>query len=321
MNNKVVIITLNYNQNQYTIECVNSLILSDYINYSILIVDNGSTESNYTELKNKLPKDYRIELYRIEKNRGYTGGINYGLEKGLKYFADYYLIMNNDTRIDKYSIHELVRTCKKYNDKAIVTGKVYYYDEPLKIQDVGYYYENKNFLRTKIIGLNEIDNGQYDEEKTRDMIDDIFWLFPTNLYLKIGGYSNYFWFNNEQADFALKAQKKGYKLIYTPNAKLWHKGSASIGGRERNPVLVYWSIQSSLIYRYLHLKKIYFAAYFLMFVLSLIKFYLRNLFIKQNSKKIKLVAAKTKAMLYFIKWVIIRNYNDGINPFIETRNE
>ena len=46
------------------------------------------------------------------------------------------------------------------------------------------------------------------------------------------------------------AHEKGYKLLYTPDAKLWHKGSASIGGRNFNPVLAYWNMQSSLILKY-----------------------------------------------------------------------
>ena len=40
-----------------------------------------------------------------------------------------------------------------------------------------------------------------------DHLDDIFWLVPVKLYLEIGGYSTYFWFNYEQADFALSAKK------------------------------------------------------------------------------------------------------------------
>ena len=47
MNKKVVVITLNYNQNDYTIKCINSLLNSNYNNFNILLIDNGSTEENY----------------------------------------------------------------------------------------------------------------------------------------------------------------------------------------------------------------------------------------------------------------------------------
>ena len=143
MKTEVLIITLNYNQNDYTIKCVESILQSDYENHSILLIDNGSTNENYTELKNKLPVNEKVYLHRIKQNRGYVGGINYGLEEGAKLKPDYFLIMNNDTIIDKVAISELVRTCMDYNNQAIVTGKVYHYDEPQKIQHVGYSLKSK----------------------------------------------------------------------------------------------------------------------------------------------------------------------------------
>ena len=90
-----------------------------------------------------MSNDSRIILKRIIQNRGYVGGINYGLEEGIKLNPDYFLIMNNDTIIDKNAITELVNACKRHEDKAIVTGKVYHYEEPNKLQNIGYYFKNK----------------------------------------------------------------------------------------------------------------------------------------------------------------------------------
>ena len=41
---KVLIITLNYNQSEYTLKCIDSILMSDYDNFSILLIDNGSSE-------------------------------------------------------------------------------------------------------------------------------------------------------------------------------------------------------------------------------------------------------------------------------------
>jgi len=314
---RVVILILNYNQHEYTLKCLESILKSDYKNFTIILIDNGSTNENYLKLKKQLPEDVRINLKRIEKNRGYVGGVNYGLEQGSKLKPGYFLIMNNDTVIDKNAISALVATAERYKQKVIATGKVYHYDEPDKLQDIGYTFKNKKLLKFNRLGLNEIDNGQYDMETERDMIDDVFWLFPAKLYSKIGGYSPYFWFNAEQKDFALRAKKVGYKLIYTPKAKLWHKGSVSIGGRDKNPRLAYWHIQSILIVSYIHLNRKYFTLFLFNIAFSILMTMVRSILdiFKGNPSTMKYLRAKISGLLYFLRWLVIRNDNNGYNPF------
>lgn len=313
----VSVITLNYNQNNYTIKCVKSILKSKSIELKITLIDNGSTDENYENLLKRLPKDSRLKLYRLINNRGYVGGINFGLNESKKINASYVLILNNDTLLDKNAIDSLIDTCNMYNQKAIVTGKVYHYETPKKLQDVGYSYRNKSSLQFNRIGLNEVDEGQFEQICERDMLDDVFWLFSMKLYDEIGGYSPYFWFNAEQADFALRAKNKGYKLIYTPKAMLWHKGSVSIGGRDRNPKLAYWHIQSTLIFRYLHLSKYQFFKQYIKIIINIMISYIKTILSKKNGNKINFnySYAKLKGLLYFNKWVFVKNENTGFDPF------
>ena len=316
MNPHVVVIIINYNQNAYTLKCIDSLLASRYQYFDILLIDNGSTEENYSLLIMEVPKDSRIILKRISQNIGYVAATNYGLEEGLKLNAEYFLIMNNDTIIDQYAIMELVNTCNKYDNKAIVTGKVYHYDDPNRLQDVGYMFKNKNLLTIIRIGENEIDTGQYDKVENRDLLDDIYWLFPSILLKNIGGYSPYFWFNYEQEDFALRAKYAGYQLIYTPAAKIWHKGSVSIGGRDLNPNRAYWTVQSSLILKFIHLKKIYFIKFYFITINSIIRTFFKSFIFRSTDQKdiSRYAKAKLWGFLYFNKWLIKRNINIGYNP-------
>lgn len=314
---KTVIITLNYNQNDYTLKCIDSILKSNFQNFLILLIDNGSTQDNLNDLLNKIPKDDRLMFKKVKENRGYVGGINFGLEEGIKLNPDNFLIMNNDTIIDKYAIDELLKTYKDFDKKVIVTGKVYHYDDPNRLQFVGSIYSNKKQLTHLGLGINELDNGQYDKVEERDMIDDIFWLFPSELYNKIGGYSTYFWFNSEQADFALRAKKENFKLIFTPNAKLWHKGSISIGGRDKNPRLAFWTIQSKLILKYLHLKKIQFIKFYIKTLISVFRTFIKSIiyYLLGKENLLKYSYAKYKGLVYFNKWLVKKNKNTGYNPF------
>lgn len=314
----VNVIMLNYNQTDYSVKSVESVLDSNYSNLYVTLIDNGSSIENYSKLVNDLPKDKRLNVIRLELNIGYVGGINLGLETSKSKNPEYILVMNNDTIIDRESITVLVGACKSANNNAIVSGKVYHYNEPDKLQDIGYVLINKRRLIYNRIGFNEIDTGQHEQEVERDLLDDVYWLFHIDLYKAIGGYSHYFWFNSEQADFALRATRIGYKLIYTPKAKLWHKGSVTIGGRERNPKLAYYHLQSTLIFRYLHLSKFYFFIFLVITIYNVSATLIKDLFrvCMRKNNDIDYAKAKLLGMLYFFKWLLYKNENDGYNPFI-----
>ena len=312
----VAVVNINYNQSQMTIECNNSILKSDYPNFTIIIIDNGSTEENYKILVAEYEINPKVKLIRIVDNVGYVKGVNRGIEEAINLNAEYIQIMNNDTLIDLNAVSILVDTCKRYDNKAIVSGKVYHFDRPDTLQYIGHYFKNRNTLLEFFPGKNEIDKGQFDEEKERDMLDDIFWLFHSKLIEDIGYYNTAFFLYAEQADYALRAVRSGYKLVYTPTAKLWHKGSLTTGGGIRNsPVVNFWRFKSSVIFLYLHLKKHYF--YYMLFrkIIILIKNYLKFL-VTNKSVELKSLQAAITGTFYGIKWIFNKVEDNGYNPYI-----
>jgi len=312
---RVLVITLNYNQNNYTISCVDSLLRSTYIDFQIFLIDNGSSNENFEQLKENLPGNDRVLLHRLEKNRGYVGGINYGLQEGIKTAPDYFLIMNNDTIIDRYAIEELVEACQRNDDEVIVTGKVFELDNREIIQTFGNKFRNKRIFDTYKIGAGEYDNGQYDREEERDMIDDIFWLFPSKLYQEIGPYSNWFGFGAEQADYAQRAKKNNYRLLFTPGAKIYHKGNATLGHNIRTPYKAFWSIQSRLMFRWLYVSKSAFLKPYFKTVLEILAAIFYDIIHIFNRKVEKRMARfKLLAFLRFHLWVIYKIPSDKFIP-------
>ena len=301
----VVIITINYNQTLYTVDCINSILDSDYNNYKLLLVDNGSTVSQIDLLDELMPDDERILLTKIKKNIGYVGGVNHGLREATVFKPDYYIIMNNDTVIHKTSISSLVKCCDKHHKKAIVAGKVYEYDERNRVQSIGTIFTDKRYLREKSPGKGEIDSGQYDFEMEMDMLDDILWLIPARLINEIGFYSDHFYFGGEQADFALRAKKNGYKLIYTPDSKIWHKGGGSFNQNRTNPSkqFVFLATKGSIIYKYRNMKLRYFV---ISTTKSLFKILIKFI-ISLNSSRNRIYRTELKGIISSL-YYIIKNY-------------
>jgi len=299
-----------------TIECVNSVLQSSYDKFKICLVDNGSEEDDYLKLVEYYNNNPKVDILRIEKNSGYVGGVNFGLEKASSFDPDYFLIMNNDTVIDKEAIKILVESAINYNDEAIITGTVFDFNSPNTIQTTGSFFYDKRYLKENYpYRLNDVTQLELIEDEERDMIDDVFWLLPKKVFLKTGLYSTCYFLYAEQADYALRAVKNGYKLIYTPKAKLWHKGSITTGeGDKQAPPVVFWRNKSSTIYLFRNIKR----RYFFMFLLKkLLKQSFKSLlnFVK-NIKPNNAYCALT-GILYGLLSIINRKPDNGYNPFLK----
>ena len=311
----VVIITLNYNQSKMTMDCVDSILKSTYNNYKLIVVDNGSNEEEYSYLLKHI--DSSVLVKRIDKNCGYVGGVNYGLSKGEKLNPDYFMIMNNDTILDINAITSLVKSCERHDNKAIVSGKVYHFDDPLRIQTIGGKMKTHKYLIVDTQGRNEMDKGQYDQEEERDMIDDIFWLIPSSIYKEIGNYSNHFFLYAEQGDYARRALKAGFKLIYTPKAKIWHKGSITTGdGNKFVPHVNYWRNKGSIIYRAKHLAKGYFWIYV---TKKILRIYFKFVIYKILGRKelSRSIYAAFLGTWHGMLWTFNKVEDVGNNPFLK----
>ena len=311
----VVIITLNYNQSKMTLDCIDSIIKSTYNNYKLIVVDNGSNEEEYIYLLKHI--DSRVLVKRIDKNCGYVGGVNHGLAAGDILNPDYFMIMNNDTILDTNAITSLVESCERHYNKAIVSGKVYHFDDPLRIQTIGGKMKTHKYLIVDTQGRNEMDKGQYDQEEERDMIDDIFWLIPSSIYKEIGNYSNHFFLYAEQGDYARRALKAGFKLIYTPKAKIWHKGSITTGDGNRSaPHVNYWRFKGSTVYRAKYLKKKHFWIYTSKLLFRIfIKFVILRVLAKKELSKSSIAAFR--GVLDGVRWTFNKVEDTGYNPYLK----
>ncbi len=311
----VVVITLNYNHAYDTIKCVDSLLKSTYTKYKIMVVDNGSEDNDYTKLLKTYSKEDKVKVIRIERNKGYVGGVNYGLESALQYNPDYFLIMNNDTVIDEFAMEELVITGEKHEQNAIVQGKVYNMDEPETLQYVGQYaVDEKRIIYLPYVKEGrEKDIGQFDEEKELGMADDIFWLLPRKIFNKVGYYSKYFFLYGEQNDYALRVKKEGFKLIYIPKAKLWHIHHLTTGNSDIDNFKVkYWQNYSSYSLYYLHMNRGFFYRTFLK---SFLKINLKMILNKMKLRKDKFIEPQFKAVWVFVRWLFVKSENMGYNPY------
>lgn len=254
---RVIVLILSYNGKELLDDCVPSYLENDYSNFEVVVIDNGSVDGTKEYVERNFPE---ARLIRIEKNRGYSGGFNVGLDYAFdKEKADYVLITNNDVKADRHVVEELVKTARRDEKIGFVTGKVYYFDQPDVLQTVGKK-EDPVTWNGGHIGRNEKDNGQYDKIREIPFCDDIYWLVKKELYLRTGGYDTNFFLQSEDYDWQARAKKEGYKIFYTPYAKIWHKESMTIG--KTSPQKAFYDARNPMLVIMKHRSPEFFKRYF-----------------------------------------------------------
>jgi GT2 family glycosyltransferase len=83
------------------------LVNEGYFKVFIIIVDNNSIQSDFNNLREYLSNFSEIQLIRNEKNVGYFGGLNSGIERVNLIDTAFVVIGNNDIEFDNYFLREL----------------------------------------------------------------------------------------------------------------------------------------------------------------------------------------------------------------------
>ena len=242
----VVVLMLTYNGKNWLKDSIPSYLNNNYSNFRVVVVDNGSNEDLKKYVNEKFPK---VDLIRLEKNRGYSGGFNFGFDYAVnKLDADFVLVTNDDVYADSKIIEELVRVAQEDDTIGFVTGKVYFYDS----------HGSKNILQTvgkektkwglvgKHIGGLEKDVGQYDVLSERHFIDDVFTLVSRKVFEKTIGFDLNFFLQYEETDWQVRSKEHGFRILYTPEAKLWHRVGMSTGGTD-SPLRHYYSKRNQIL--------------------------------------------------------------------------
>lgn len=216
---KVAVIVLNFKVKELTLKCVESVQRSSLKDLEVIVVDNSKDD----ELKSTLSKD--IE-YIPNENTGYSGGNNLGIKKALKENCQYILILNPDAEIEKNTIEILLKTAEK-EDAGIVCPKIYFGDRET-IWYAGGIFDRLNVIGTHR-GVDEKDNGQYDELIETDFAAGACMLVKSEVFEKVGLLDEKYFLYYEDADFSERVKKSGYKILYEPKAKVFHDNAKSTG--------------------------------------------------------------------------------------------
>jgi GT2 family glycosyltransferase len=215
------------------LECLESVKKNDYPNKQVVIIDNNSDK--------KIKTDFKV-IYNQE-NLGFAGGNNVGIKYALEQGADYVLLLNNDTVAGPDFLSKLVKAGESDKSFGMLGPKIYFYFDKNRIWSAG---GQVNWLYNKGImkGYGEIDKGQYDHQEETEYLTGCCLLIKKEVINKIGLMPEEYFLYYEDTDWSLKAQQAGFKCIFAPSAKIWHKGSVS--SKKGSSSYIYYHVRNGL---------------------------------------------------------------------------
>ena len=88
----IKVLIINWNGEKIIKRCIESILKTNYENFSIDVIDNGSKDKSIEIITNKYPK---IKIHKINSNLGFSKGYNYAFNQLHNSSFEYYLLLTD----------------------------------------------------------------------------------------------------------------------------------------------------------------------------------------------------------------------------------
>ena len=227
---RVAIVVLNWNGWRDTLACIASLQALDATEFSIVLVDNGSTDGSVAHFQRLLPA---IAVLQTGANLGFGGGCNVGIRHALASGAKYVWLVNSDATVDRGALSALVQLADQNPAVGAVGSVLFDSDAPTRVQLWGGGRVNLWLGRSN----HQLAPGRL------DFVSGASLLLRRAALEQVGLFdSDQFFMYWEDTDLGFRLRNAGWQLAVAADSKIWHKQSASLG--LGNPLLDEYATRS-----------------------------------------------------------------------------
>lgn len=174
-------------------------------------------------------------------NLGYAHGVNVGIEKAVEAGYTQFSVVNSDIYFAENFVAKTIAALDKYPG-SIIGGKIYYapgfeyHKERYNLDQLGkvFWYTGGSIDWNHVLvshrGVDELDRGQYDTFEETMFETGCLMSYDKTVFEKLGAWDKSYFLYYEDADFSVRASKKGIKMYYDPSIVIWHKNAQSTDG-------------------------------------------------------------------------------------------
>ena len=235
----VGIVTVNYNSAPFIGELLDSLDHLDYPNAHLVVIDAASRDGSADTIARRCP---RAHLVRCGENVGIARGNNLGAQYCREQGFDYILFLNNDTAHEPDFLRVLVQAA---DGRTMTVPRILYAGDPRLISThAGGFDWNLGLFRNTHHG--KPDGPATRSRRELETASFCCLLMPARAFEEAGPLDERFFMYYEETDFLRRALALGSRLLYVPEAVVYHHESASSGGGWMTPFKLYYATRNRL---------------------------------------------------------------------------
>lgn len=215
----VSIIIPSLNGKHLLAECLPSLMKQTYLNFDVLVIDNGSTDDTVSWLKPTYP---HVRIIENQKNLGFAAAVNQGIRNSN---SPYVVTLNNDVVVDADWLESLIETADADSRLGMCASKMVFWHEPSIINSSGISVDRAGIVWDRAGG--EVDVPP--EDKKRDVFGPCAGaaLYRRTMLDEIGLFDEAYFAYFEDVDLAWRARAMGWGCAYVETARACHHHSAT----------------------------------------------------------------------------------------------
>ncbi|NTW46047.1 MAG: glycosyltransferase family 2 protein [Candidatus Moranbacteria bacterium] len=229
---KVFVIILNFDGRTRLVAALRSVFSLSYDNFEVVVVDNASKDGSIEEAKRLFPKAHFI---LNPDNVGFAAGMNVGIRFALSRGAAYLFLLNNDAVCHRSTLSRLVSVAVSGGSRSLLSpiirkkdGKTWFSGGKI------------DFLRMRTVHVEQ--RKKHGKEPYRTgYLSGCALLLPKSAIERVGLLDEGYFLYYEDADYSVRAKRKGYRLLVVPEAEVVHEEQSV-----SNPEKTYWLVRSGV---------------------------------------------------------------------------
>lgn len=208
--------------------CINSIKeKSTYRNFEIIVVDNGSVESESSAYLKELQSLKGCRVLLFDEPFNYSRINNFATRQAR---GEHLLFLNNDVEVISPGWIEEMLSHSQRPGTGAVGAKLLFPDN--RIQHAGVVVGLRRVAMHAFHGISNEEGGYMDlTEVLRNCsaVTAACMMMPKHIFNEAGGFDEELAVAYNDVDLCLKVMDKGYFIVWTPHALLYHHESASRG--------------------------------------------------------------------------------------------
>jgi GT2 family glycosyltransferase len=215
----VTIIIINWNGKELIKECLEGMKRQTYQDFTVMVVDNGSTDGSVEYVRKIYPE---VNVIALKENYGFAVANNVALKK---VETEYVALLNNDVVAHPDWLNSLVAALDAHPEAGSATSKFLYYDRPDVIDRAG---DGYSVAGAGVLRGRGRPGMRYDRKEWVFGACGGASIYRTRMFKDIGYFDPNFFIIYEDVDISFRAQLMGYRCLYVPEAVVYHRASHSV---------------------------------------------------------------------------------------------